>query len=163
MAVDLGELVDVLKGAVNVPGEDLFPDATDDDWLVRLQNGFWDARLAGLFANYREGDGEVVPLTGTVDLPRQDQQAIVLWSAYKVVWTKLLSLPTAVRRKAGPVSIEEEHSSQVLQALLADIRSQLDKVVKDMTTASRMTKTYFLDAVAERDRALVPVDPYWLR
>ena len=44
---DLFDLVDGLKREVNSIGADSFPDATDDEWLGNLQDGFWEQPCDG--------------------------------------------------------------------------------------------------------------------
>jgi hypothetical protein len=69
MAVDLSSLVENVKAEVQPPGEDVYPDATDDDWVMRLINAFWSAVLDGIITGYAvDDDGIVSPVTGTTDL-----------------------------------------------------------------------------------------------
>lgn len=161
MAVDLFDLVEPVKAAVNVPGGNLFPNASEDTWVQVLANAFWTARLAGLFTDYRETEGSIVPITGTTDLGREHQQLIVLYSAYNTVRARLLALPSGKRLKAGPVESETQFSAAVLQALLKDIRSELDQAVS-VLAANDATTVQVFDLIFQRDQALLHGDGYWV-
>lgn len=161
MAVDLEDLVEVVRAEVSAPGENLFPGATNAQWVQSMANGFWEARLHGHFAGYRESDGVVSPLPpATADLPRELQQLIVLYTGYKAVRNKLLNLKTSTRAKAGPVESEVERSAMLLTAILKDLVGKLDELKRQLLQLG-ITKGYYIDGLLSRDDSLGGGDSYW--
>ncbi len=162
MAIDLGELVEAAQGEVSAPGEDLFPNATPAQWIVRLQGAFWTAKRAGMFANYRETDGTVVNVADpTVNLPREDQQIIVMYVAYNAIRNKMLNMKTMIRGQAGPVEGEIQRSANLLVALFKDLSARLEKIVTDIKDGGG-TPVYIFDQVLHRDQDLrYNLDSFW--
>ena len=163
MAVDIADLIEPLKRDVNPPGSNLFPGSTDDDWLGRLQDAFWDAHLhSELLANYRvDDDGAIEPLSGTEELSRPLQQLVVAWAAYRVVRTLLLNIKTQFRAQAGPVEYETQQSAQLLRDLLKDRQEDLKRVI-DLISNQDQTAVYYFDAVIARDASLRSGAGWWL-
>lgn len=187
MAVDLGDLVDALKAEVSPPGSDLYPDANDDSWFLRLQNGFWDARIYGLMSGYEEnaaarggpaafGEGIITPLNveegyddpagfdADTDLGREWQQLIVLWTAWKVTLTKFQDISTVFRARApGPTEFEEQKSAQLLKAILDQLRDRIHIIINNLSTLAGATNVVVLDAIIERDYSMANGDVWWVR
>lgn len=160
MAVDLGELIESLRREVSPPGEDLFPDATDDDYFGNLQDAFWDAKLDGLLKNYTESDGLVVPTTGTTEISRELQQLVVLYAGLRIVRNHLRAMNTVFRSKAGPVEFETQKSAQLLSGLLDELRTRR-RLVLDRLAEIGALDTYYIDAVIARDDSMRYGDTYW--
>lgn len=163
MAVDLADLVEFVKAEVNVPGVDTFTDATDDNWVTRLQNAFWHARLRGAFVGYEETDGIITPISGTEDLSRTEQQLIILVAALNVVRSSLRNANTVFRAKAGPVEFETQQSANTLKTLL----DQLEREFRDALEAAKEgtdanTVAYF-DAVIQRTDSMAYGDTWFVR
>jgi hypothetical protein len=146
MAVDLEELVEPLRRALNPPGEDLFPGATTEEWVGRLSDAFWRARLAGFYPRHRATEDTVLPLTGGKDLTRAEQEVIVQYARVRALQNKLINMPTAVRSKAGPVSSEVERSAQLLVALLKEATDDLAAVAEEVA-ARAPARAAFIDGV----------------
>lgn len=156
MAIDLSDLIDAVKAEANPPGSDLFAGATDDDWLLRLENAFWEAKLFGFtqLANYTvSDDGIISPLSGTDDLPREEVQLIILFAAVNVVRMSLSNTGTAFSAKAGPVEFSTQNSATLLNAVLAGLQRKIDFLYGTLSDLGRVTDAVF-DGVTERDLSL---------
>lgn len=164
MSIDMSdELVDALKREVSPPGTDLYPNATDAEWLNRLRDAFWEGRLNGLFGGYSvDDDGVVSPVSGSTDLSREMQQAIVLYAGYRTTLTQFQNISSAVRSKAGPVEFEIERSAALLRDILKDVRDRLSRVLQLLSTLGMNNATVF-DAVIERSYSTAYRDTWWVR
>lgn len=162
MAVDLFDLVEPLKREVSPPGEDLFPNATDDDYFGNLQDAFWDARLDGLLEEYTESDGSITPISGSTDMTRDLQQVIVLYAGVRIVRNHLRALNTVFRSKAGPVEFETQKAASVLKALLDELRTRRNTVLSRLSDVGGVD-SYYIDALLERDESIYYEDTYWVR
>lgn len=162
MSVDLNDLIPAVQAETSPPGTDLFPDASDDAWLLRLQNAFWEARLFGFaeLNNYTESDGTIRPITGTTDLPREEQQLIILFAAASAVRMSLMNTTTAFSAKAGPVEFSTQNSANLLTAISQQIQQKIDFLYLRLSTLGRITDGYF-DGVAARDYSLGSGDTAW--
>ena len=157
MAVFLDEYIDNLTGLVNPPGTDLFPNATNNDWLIRLQNGFWTAFIDGAISGYTEEFGEVSNTTpGGAELGREYIQLILLYSAIDTVGKHILNLRTNERYVAGPVEAEFSRSATALNAILADLINQRDRLLERLAPTVS-TSTYYYNLFEERSGSC---DPY---
>jgi hypothetical protein len=166
VAIDLSDLVDAVAGAVSAPGDDNFPGATEDQWMQALANAFWEAYRFGFFRGYRVNPDtlSVVATTAEDDLAEEDQQLIVLFAAYKAVRNKLLALATRETYRAPGVESTIERSAQVLQAVLKDIKSQLDEVIAIAGQGTRAASGISVfDNMVQRDAALLASAGYWVR
>lgn len=149
MAVDLYELVEPLKRAVNAPGGNAFPNATDDDFGGYLTDAFWELRMLNMFTNYTEADGLVEPITGTTELPRESQQLIILYAAITIVTNELKALQTVFRVKAGPAEFETQQSATLLKEILAELQRRRVVVEESLFALGEVTDAY-IDSVWER-------------
>ena len=147
MSVDLGDLVEVLQREVSPPGTNLFPNATDDEFLGNLQDAFWEAKLFNFFGLYIEADGLVTPSSPAgADMSRTEQQLIVLFAGARILRNELRNINTSFKAGAGSVSYEVQKSAQLLRDLLADIRSRIDYHIQSVGA----TQTYYIDAITGR-------------
>lgn len=152
MAVDLEELVPFLKSEVATPGneETTFPSAETGDWVLQLQNAFWQAYLDGMVQGYNEADGIVSPRdSGADDMPRDLQQLLVLYAGITVVRNQLRELNTRFAAKAGPVEYETEKSAQVLVGLLNELQTRRNIVLERLSDLGLVEDVY-IDAVQQR-------------
>lgn len=162
MAVDLGDLIESLQREVNPPGTNLYPNATDDDYLGHLQDAFWEARLHGMLSDWTESDGLVTPISGTTDIGRDYQQLVVMYAGYRIVLTQFQNLKSMFRAKAGPVEFETQQQATVLKAVLDAIRSRINLVLSRLSDVGVSTATVF-DAVIERSYSTAANDTWWVR
>lgn len=161
VSVDLSDqLIESIKGEVSPPGTDLFPDATDDEWLVQLENSFWEARLFGFFAGFTESDGLITPLSGSTDLDRANQQLIVLFAAGRIIRNELTGKNTLFRAKAGPVEFEVQNSAQMMVAILRDIRSKIDLALAALGEINSTTVAY-IDSLVGREESIYYGDTFF--
>lgn len=161
MAVPLANLVPYLKAEINPPGVELYPNTTDAAFIQMLANGFWEARLNGLMAGYEESAGSIVPISGTVDLGREMQQLVVLYTAYRIVLTNFQNMSSIFRAQAGPVSFETQKHATVLKTVLDALRLRmsglLDSVGDDTTSVA------VFDAYLARTAAIASGEGVWVR
>lgn len=162
MAVSLEDLIPSLEREVSPPGEDLFPDATESEWLGNLQDAFWDARLDGLLEDYTESGGSVTPVSGSEDIPRDLQQLVVLYAGIRVVRNHLRALNTLFRSKAGPVEFETQKSAQLLKSILDELHSRKNLILTRLSDVGSVD-SYYIDALIARDESLEWGDSYWAR
>lgn len=155
MAADLSDLIDSLKRSINPPGIDLFPTTLDDEWLGRLQDAFWDARLDGLLEGYEvDDDGIVTPLTGTTDLTRDQLQVVVFYAAMNAIYNELRNLKTTFSAKAGPVSYETQQSANMLRDVGQMLKERKAIILARLGDLGS-TPTYYIDAVIARTENLI--------
>lgn len=145
MATSLGDLVDVLKREVNPPGDNLFPNATDDDFLGYLVDGFWECKLDGFLSKY-EVDNNTANVTP--DLPDFYKYMVVLWAGVRITRVRLSNLRTSQKSVAGPVSFEYNNSAMVLRAVLDEIKSKKQRLID---LSYHITDVAVLDGYYQRD------------
>lgn len=166
MAVDLGDLVEAFTAQVNPPGTDLYPNAVEDDWIQRLANAFWMARLEGVTAlsSYTVNeDFQVEPLTvGDDDIDGELQQLIVLYGAFMVTVTALQNARAKFRAQAGPVEFETQQAATQLRDVLSTIKERLNLILRRLGDLGT-TDTAVLDAVIERNWSQAVGDSWWVR
>jgi hypothetical protein len=182
--IDLFDLVEPLKREVNPPGSDLFPNATDDSYLGSLTDAFWEVRLYGFLEGFEENvaarggpaefsEGKITP-TGAVvgydlpddyspdDLGRDLQQLVVLWAGWKIVLTRMSSINSVFRAKAGPVEYETQTAASVLKSVLDTLKSRIDYVLENIGTAGG-SSVAILDSVMEATYSVAAGSYYWVR
>lgn len=187
MSVDLNDLIPNLQIEVQAPGGDLYGDATEDDYLGYLINSFWEIRLYGFLTGFEEDAaarggpaeftvGIVTPLgvdptyddpigyAPGQDLPRELQQLIVLWSAWKIALTNMSGLNTTFRAKAGPVEYETQQAASVLTAVLDQLKARIMAII-DMLPSGYGNKNNVVvfDAIIERSYSQAVGDTWWVR
>jgi hypothetical protein len=162
MAIDLFELVEPLRREVSPPGEDLFPNGSDEEFFGNLQDAFWEARLDGLLTNYTESDGSVVPISGTTELGRELQQLVVLYAGIRIVRNQLRALNTTFRAQAGPVEFETQKSAQLLKGLLDELIERKKFVLVQLASIG-VTTTYYIDSLLAREESYTFLDTFWVR
>lgn len=162
MAVDVADLVEQLKSSVNPPGTDLFPNATETDWVNNLRNGFWEATLDGVITGYSESEGEIAPTTGTDELPGDLQQLTILYAAVTIVRNYLLSLDTVFRTKAGPVEYETQKNGPVLKAILEELVRKRTIILTRLADEASETAAYYYDSAIQRNNSMLYGDIYWM-
>lgn len=187
MAVDLADLVENLENEVQVPGGGQFAEATEEDYLGYLINSFWEIRLYGFLVGFEEdsasrggpaefGVGIVTPLgvdptyddpTGysvEQDLPREMQQLVVLWSAWKVTLTNFGSLNTVFRAKAGPVEYETQQAASVLTAVLDQLKARIMAILDLLPSGyGNKNNVIVFDAMIERSYSQAVGETWWVR
>ena len=157
MTTDLGDLIDPLQREVSPPGSDLFPDAVDDDWFGQLQDSFWEARLDGVLTSTYDEDGNGVV---TPTLPRQLQQAVVIYAGIRIIRNELRNLNTSFRAVAGPVEFEQQKSAGLLKGIYDDLNKR-KALLLDIVAEYGSVDTEYLDAIAERYDSFAIGSTYW--
>lgn len=142
---NLADLIPALRREVSPPGEDLFPNASDDDFLGYLLDGAWEAKLDGFLADYTVDNTNY---TVAPDLPDFYKYLIVLWAGVRITRTRLSNLRTSQKSVAGPVSFEYNNSAMVLSAVLKEI---MDKKKRLIELSYRITDVTMIDGYFQRD------------
>lgn len=163
MAVDLGDFIDDVKSQVSAPGSNLFPDSTDDDWLLQLRNAFNEAILYGIITKYTEVDGSVEPRTvGDPDISRDLIQAVIYLASLQVLRTRLSGIQNVFRAAAGTVSYETQQDQEGLINLIKEGEDKL-KIWLIRLSDIGVTKSYYFNLNAERDFSYSSGDISWYR
>jgi hypothetical protein len=162
MSVDLADLIPSLKVQINPPGSDLFPTTTNNEWVLRLENAFWNARLDGLFGAYAATDGEIAPIDpNAVDLGRDAQQLVILYAGLDIVTNELRNLSSSFSAKAGPVEYSTQRSAQLLRDVLNSITLRIKNIIGNLTTYASPTVSF--DAIIERTDAMASGALWWVK
>jgi hypothetical protein len=141
----LSSLVQPLRRECSPPGADLFPDATDNDFIGYLSDGFWEARLDGFLSTYTL---DLNSNTISPDLPDYYQYLVVLWAGVRICRTRLSNTQTAIRQQAGPVSQEIQYSAQMLRDVLDEIRAKKQRLID---LSYHITDVKLVDGNFQRD------------
>lgn len=159
MAVDLSDYIEAVKTEVTAP--EGVAAGGEDYWLQAMSNAFWEARLEGHFVGYTETEGiiDTIP-NGGANLPREQIQLLLIYTAYKSVFNRLVNLKTKFRGRAGPTEVETERSAQLLTAALRILAGKMEKL-KDTLAAGDGTAVYLFDAVLARQESLEYGDGAW--
>lgn len=162
MAVDLGELVELLQAEVDPPGTNSYPDAVEDDWINQLRGGFWEIVLDGIIKPnaYSDNEGVIVPNQASGDLPRDMQQLVIFYAGIRVIRNRLLTLNTVFRAKAGGVEYETQQAASILRAILDELVRKRNTILSRLSDLGTVD-TYYVDMVVQRDFALGYGDSFW--
>jgi hypothetical protein len=186
VSVDLATLVEPLQYETQTPGGDAYADATEDDYIGALINAFWEIRLYGFLGGFEEDAasrggppefaiGIVTPLkvdptyddpfgySTDQDLPRDLQQLIVLWAAWKIALNNMATINSVFRAKAGPVEYETQQAASVLTAVLDQLKARITYLIGNLPTGHGGGGTVVLDAIIERSYSQAVGDTWWVR
>jgi hypothetical protein len=197
MTVSLEDLIEPLKFEVQAPGTDVYPNATDDDYLGYLTNSFWELRLYGFLGGYEEDaasrggppeftvaivtpinvdatyddiiNGGVLTPTGgeyspAMDLSRDLQQLIIVWAGWKMMLSRMSSLNTSFRSKAGPVEYETQQAATVLKSILDQLKQRIDYILAHLPSSyGGLNNVTVLDAIVERTYSVATNETWWVR
>jgi hypothetical protein len=162
MAVDLGELIETLEREVTPLGTAFA--GTEDEALGHLQDAFWAARMRGAFEGYTEADGEVTPINSTdPDLPREQQQLIVLAAGIRIVRSALRNANTVFRAQAGPVQFETQQSAQTLRELLVQLDREFRQVLDYVVHWTDSGTVAYFDALIQRTDSIAAGNTWFPR
>lgn len=180
---DMGDYITNLQREVQPPGTVEFPNATDDDWLGNMIDGFWEARLDGLLQGYTmDENGKLYHITTmNQNLPdvaqptqgpqfqnweadgqtRETVQLVIFYAGYRILRNQLRTLRTQFRAAAGPVSFEYQQSASMLVELMRDLVNRRDIVLRRLSDLG-VVPTYYIDALTSRDLAIQNQSTYWI-
>lgn len=145
MAVDLGDLLETLQRAVNPPGQNVFAEATDEDYEGYLSDSFWEMVLRGYISGYEAVDTVVTPTSGSTDLSRSLQQLIVTNAAMNILRIQLLNIETGFRTKAGSVEYETSRSATAIRAVLESLQKTYDEILGNLPSTNEGHPTFYYD------------------
>lgn len=163
MAVDITELIEPLERELSPPGTDLYPNATDDDWIGQLQDAFWEARLQGLLSGYTLVDTDIIPQSGTTDLGREWQQLIVLFAGYRVTLTQYQNINSGFRAKAGPVEFEQQKSANTIKGILDALKERMKYILETIPVEGRNAYVAQFTGYIERTYSIGVGDQWYVR
>lgn len=185
MAVSLGDFLLSFQYEINPPGQNIYPNMSDDESLQRLIDAFWSLRLSGLdfLAGFTcDNNGNILPQAsgntppgivnyipvgwfedGTSgDIGREIVQAILLFAHLKVLIAVMENANTSTTYRAGPVESSVSKSSSVYQAALRALMSQIDIVLTRLSDLGS-TNVMVLDAVIDSTCNLATGTQWWIR
>lgn len=152
--LDLSDLASDLQITLNAPGENAYSTVSEDEWVNRLRNAFWDAVLDGLIPGYSESEGLISPIdTSGVLLARDQQQLIIMYAAISIVRNQLLTLKTVFRAKSGNNEFETQQSAIVLKALLDEFSSRRIYILGRLADTGIARDTYYIDSYTSRQQS----------
>lgn len=147
MAVALTDLVPTLRRALNPPGQNLLT-ANTSEWVGRLADAFWDARLQDFFTGYVIVNNQIVPLAASgPDLGRELQTLIIRYAEIRAIHPLLLQTVTMSRQQAGTVLVETQRSATLLVALLKDISAEITQIKDRLRNEATGKAIAFLDSM----------------
>lgn len=149
--VDLEDLVEDMKAELTVPGTSSYATATTAQWIAKLRNAFWEARLDKVITGYDEEDGTITPTTGDTPLARELQQIIIFYAGLNVVKNRLMDLKTSFRAKAGQAEFERQQSTQALVALYKELVAKKKMLLEVYSESQTNASGYYIDGVMARD------------
>lgn len=154
MAVLLEDLVDSLKREISPPGTDLFPDATEADYVGYLSDSLYELMLAGVVTGYRS-DGELItPTSGNADLSRELQQVLVLFAGIRIITNDLRNRNSLFRAKAGPVEYETQQGASTMKEILAELNRRRAWILYRLADTSSVD-TEYIDMVTARTNSIL--------
>ena len=165
-SVDITELIPNLESAITIPGTTSpYAAATDEEWTLKLVNGFWQAVLEGVIEGYQvDEDGLISPISGDDNdtFSREYQQIVVIYAAMNTINARLLNLPTNSRAQAGPVEYETNQAASVLTALLGELQNQKNIILQRISDLGSNTSTFYYDSPIQRRENQTTGDAYWI-
>lgn len=183
MAVNLGDYLLSFQYEINPPGQNLYPNMTDDESLQRLIDAFWSLRLSGLdfLAGFScDDNGNILPQSttpagiqnyiptgwyedgGSSDIGREIIQAIILFAHLKVLVAVMENANVSTTYRAGSVESSVSKSSSVYQASLKALMSQIDIVLTRLSDLGS-TNVAVLDAVIDNTVSIACGETWWVR
>jgi len=167
MATSTSELIQMLQREVNTPGIEMLPDLGPASAIGYIEDGFWDARLAGILSAYTIVDfGDVVPpetagrwivdqASHAEDLPFEYQMMVVIFAGVRLIRNKILNLAINFRAKAGAVEFEQQASATTLRAVLAVLQQRLAELKGQYSDSLPPGAFNYMDAVLQREVSLI--------
>lgn len=172
----------------NATDDDYLGNLTNAFWELRLY-GFlqtWEENAAarggppefiaaivtplGVDASYDDliNGGVITPTGGeyspTQDLPRDLQQLIVLWAAWKIALNYMSSLNTGFRAKAGPVEYETSQAATVLKDVLDELSRRIKYIIDNLPSLyGGGSPVAVLDAIIDRTYSQATNITWWVK
>ena len=166
MAVDVTPLVGRLRRSLSAPGADQFPDTMASEWMDRVADAFWYAKLNGYFPGYTIDTTSrpyMIESTTAVDLEDDALYVVVLYAAIVAIEASLTWMNTSTKYKAGPAEADTAKSALVLRQLLQAKIAELETLRQDIVLGGGATSVGFIDLVEARAESLLYDESYWIR
>lgn len=166
---DLTLLIPSLQRFVAPPGlfETLFPDATDEDLVGSLADGFAECQLKGFFS---ESDLDVSAIPNvTPDLTNAQGSLVVLFSGVRILQSEIRNRKSHIRQEAPGLVNEVDQASQVLTELLKEYQAEKKELIDQASRVGAssvfvMADAYYINATTrystETDGGLGYRSPY---
>lgn len=139
---DLSTLIEPLKREVAPPGSfyDVFPNASDDDLLGRVADGFSQAQLDGWFS---ANTLTLATYTVTPDLSIPGQALTVFYASAQVLRAQMRNFAVTSRYKAGNAEFEQQFAASVLSNELNRINNRIGELHKLASRGTGSTTVVF--------------------
>jgi hypothetical protein len=168
MSTAVTDLIPMLNREVNATGVELFPTMSAGTKIGYLQDGFWDARLAGILDSYTVALGEdITPAqtTGTSyftdiglsneDLPTEYHMLITLFAGFRLIRLKILNLAVNFKAVAGPAEYEQQASATTLRAVLKSLEDRLQELKAQYSEDFNQGVFVMMDGIAQSTYSLL--------
>ncbi len=161
MATLTEDLIPMFNREINIPNNEQITGLTAPNKIGYIEDGFWDARLAGMLDSFSIFDGaDIVPPgvagknyfadagSATDDLPTQFHMLVVMTAGFRLLRLKIMELAVNFTAEAGPVSFEQQASATTLRALLASLERRLAEL-KHQYSDDFSTSFHYWDGEAQ--------------
>lgn len=141
---DFGDYVDSLRAILARPGtfSDLFPETNDDGLIQLLRDGLAECNMEQLLVGYVSNiNGIVRP-----EMPPGAAAMVVLFAGVRLVRSEILNRITSTKYVAGPVSAEQNYSTNILRDVAKQLEAQKLALIKVYSTSSAGAQFYMADA-----------------
>lgn len=162
MPTPVSDLIPMFNREINPPGFENF-DLGAGENLGYIEDGFWDARLSGIFTGYQVVDGGEFPtplpagryftdtqMTG--DLSRDLWMMIVVFAGFRILRLKILNLAINFKAVAGPTSYEQQASATTLRAMLDSLAKRIMEL-KSLYSDQYGGAFFYMDGVLQSEYA----------
>lgn len=154
-ALDLEELVPDLVSELSAPGSDSYDGVSNDEWVGRLRNAFWDAHLNGFMDGWTEHEGMIMPSKGSDGtIPRDLQFVIVIHAAMSSIRSELRNSMTAEKFKSGSSEYSYDRSANLLVGLLNEMTDRLKTLLERHVDTKPTTSMFYIDSYIARQQAI---------
>lgn len=155
-SVDLDDLIPDLVTELKTPGSTVYDGVSDEEWLSRLRNAFWDAHTNGFMNGWTESEGAVLKLgdPSASAMTRDQQHIIIIHAGMAVLRSELRQLNTMSSYQAGSVKYETQKSAQVLKGLLDDMGNRLGYLLQRLADTGQGTDIHYINAYVARQTAI---------
>lgn len=162
----LTSLIPSLQRFVAPPGlfETYFPNASDEDMVGSLADGFAECQLKGFFSTF-ELDVTAIP-TVTPDLTTPQGALVVLFAGVRILQTEIRNRATHRRQEAKGLVNEVDQSAGMLVELLKEYQQEKKDLIDAVSRVGAsdvfvMADAYYINATTRyADSSLYEVADY---
>lgn len=163
MSTAIADMREMLKREINVPGFPQLPGISNSQIDGYIMDGFWEARLMGVLADYTQTDGtelatpvpSIYHTRDEADLPPEYQMLVIIVAGLRLLRMKALNLATSIRAQAGPVEYEQQVSATVLREILQSFERRLSLLFGIYNDALGGAAFRYFDGELQRTSSLI--------